>query len=136
MDTEHPALKNFNSFIEGGKHIGGKILKYGLMTAVGFAIAPAIVTAIFSKVAVTSFFSTTGLVAGALVGAIAGISSVGKAVDEEKQRAIDDYEYTMLSRERANLLARGRGQSFANSEVAVGNVAYRAPEKKQGMAIS
>lgn len=148
MDSEeHPALKNFSPTWEGIKHVGGKILKWGALAAVAFAAGPALLGTIggailpWAKAASgAQFLGLPALQAGAwvggLFGAITGISSIGKAIDERRQDVIADYEQNMLARERAVLLARGRGQSFANSEVSVGNIAYRVPAKDQAMARS
>ncbi len=146
MSSEHPALKNFSSTWEGIKHVGGKILKWGALAAVAFAAGPALLGMIggailpFAKALSGAQFLglpalQAGAVVGGLFGAITGISSVGKAVAESRDDAIADYEQNMLARERAVLLSRGRGQSFANSEAAIGNVAYRAPGKNQGMSV-
>lgn len=146
MALEHPALKNFSPTWEGIKHVGGKILKWGALVAVAFAAGPALLGTIGGAILPWAKALSgaqllgmpalqAGAVIGGLFGAITGLSSVGKAVAESREDAIDDYDRNLLARERAVLLARGRGQSFANSEVAVGNVAYRAPVQSQGRTV-
>lgn len=151
MALEHPALKNFSPTWEGIKHVAGKALKWAAWGAVGLGalvIAPAGIIGIGAKIvslvgigegtagmALLIGGLTKGATIGAVLGAVSGVAGVGKAIREGQEDAIDDYDRNLLARERAVLLARGRGQSFANSEVAVGNVAYRAPGKNPGMGI-
>lgn len=144
MDTdEHPALKNFSPTWESIKHVTSKVLTWGAIAAVAFAFGPAVISTIVSILpgvkmlgvakAITLPALTTGATVGAIFGAIMGVSGLGKALDERRQDVIADGEQAMLARERQILLAQGRGQSFApNSQVAIGNVAYRAPGKNQG----
>jgi hypothetical protein len=151
MALEHPALKNFSPTWEGIKHVAGKALKWAAWGAVGLGalvIAPAGIVGIGAKIASLVGIGqgtagtalligglTKGATIGAALGAISGIAGVGKAIREGREDAIDDYDRNLLARERAVLLARGRGQSFANSEVSVGNVAYRTPMQSQGRTV-
>jgi len=150
MSSEHPALKNFSSIEAGFKHVLGKALKWAAWGAVALgalAMAPAALTGVATTIAgwfgIEASAGTALLVAGlvkgatigAVLGSISGLGGVFKAVEERKQDAMADYEQNMLVQERQALLSRGRGQSFANSEAAIGNVAYRAQGKNQGMSV-
>lgn len=154
MALEHPALKNFSPTWEGIKHFGKTMLKGAAYGAAGLAalsfIVPvtplvtligALTPSFLGGSAAGAFVATilpimkAGAIAGGAIGAVSGVAGVGKAIREGQEDAIDDYDRNLLARERAVLLARGRGQSFANSEVAVGNVAYRAPVQSQGRTV-
>ncbi len=152
MSSEHPALKEFSLTWEGIKHVGSKMLKgivYGAAILGGLAVIPGVGAGLVgllgslvkvgsatgAMAAVTVPALKFGAMVGGILGAVSGISSLGKAIGEREQDVIADYEQNMLARERAVLLSRGRGQSFANSEAAIGNVAYRAPTKNQGMSV-
>ena len=150
MALEHPALKDFSPTWEGFKHVAGKALKWAALGAVvlgALVMAPAAITGLATTVAgwfgLTSAAGTSllvgglirGAVVGAALGAISGLGGVFKGVEEAKQDTIADYNMTLASKEREMYMAQARNKGFANSEVSVGNPAFRGRGQNQGQGI-
>ncbi len=129
MASEHPALKSFSPTWEGIKHVAGKALKWaawGAAIAAVFIAAPALGIGALSKAAtwvvsklgggavgatvteVMTWGLAKGAVAGAVLGGLAGVGGVAKAIEERKEDHIADYERAVVHEERSELIKRQR----------------------------
>jgi hypothetical protein len=129
MAAEHPALKDFSPTWEGFKHIAGKILKWGAISAAiaaVFVAGPALGIGALSKVgtwiagifggtevgasatAVLTWGLMKGAALGAVLGGLVGFSGVAKAIEDRKMDKIEMYENVEAYNEKRELLDRQR----------------------------